>query len=143
MPASASFSSIVRAAPGWAKTLNLVPALPYPHEGVSTRIELIRSSTRSSRERARVSGKMEHLLKDQVEASLRLDSELHHRCHLFLPAPGFAVSRHPPFASLEIVDLYVCEQVASIHIDGVVRAAGLAQGAQHLGPDILVAPPVF
>src|SRR5437660_9094644 len=46
-PASASFSQIVCAAPGCAKTLNRVPESPYPQDGVSTRSPDMRSITES------------------------------------------------------------------------------------------------
>src|SRR5438445_1973948 len=84
IPASASFSSMVRAAPGCANTLKRVPELPYPQEGVSTRSPLMRSITRAS---VKVKDLRQHLM----EARIGLDGLLHDRSHLQLPAQRVVV----------------------------------------------------
>src|SRR5256885_12889878 len=136
IPASASFSSMVRAAPGCANTLKRVPELPQPQEGVSTRSPLMRSITRAS---VKVKDLRQHLM----EAGIGLDGLLHDRRHLQLPAPRVVVLCHPTLEALEVIDLHVGEQVPSFHIYGVVGAAGVPQGTKHLRPDRLVAPAVL
>src|ERR1700674_451812 len=95
-PASAIFSSTVRAAPGCAKTLKRVPELPYPHDGVSTRSELMRSMMRAS------SIKMKNLRQHLVESGLGLDGALHDGCHLLLPTLSVGIGGHLPLEALEV-----------------------------------------
>src|SRR2546427_5138838 len=163
MPASASFSQIVRAAPGWAKTLNRVPEFPYPQDGVSTRRAPARSRTRSTwgrgslpspeeeegGERVRGRGslllsvKVEDLWEQLVESGLGQDCLLHDPSHVSLPALAPLVDGEGLPEDVEVLHLQVGEQLAAAHEDRVVGAAGVLQGPEHLRPHRLVAAPVL
>ena len=77
----------------------------------------------------------EHLVEPPVEAGGRVRAGVDEGGHLGLPAGVDGGRVHLRPEAVEVVDLEAAEEVVAALVDGVVAAAGGAEGVQHLRPD--------